>query len=387
MPGERPINVLIAQNTWVHYTEGLVRALRENPKAHVSFLHDPNWTAANGVDSIPPLDSTVLVDEIVAPIRPLGPVKFQWGLASCLRSKEYDAVVLEGDPLNLANWVVLASAALARPRIPTLVWTHGWSRRDPALRAFVKRRFFGLASRVLLYSRRAIQIGVEEGHDPHKLIYLGNSLPQPAIVPDPAGNHGLAASTARTPGDDGTAVNIITVTRLTKDRELDQLLAAMIDLRNRGVSARLSLVGEGEARPGLQEISESFDLDVWFVGAIYDPSELAALYSRADVSVVTGRAGLAVAQALYHGAPVIAHNDLSAQMPEVAAIRPGVCGEFFERGNHHDLADKIEMVARGRAMGAYSATACRAVADDEFSPARQAERMIDAIVASVENPR
>ena len=379
--------VLVSQNTWAHYRQELADQLQHSPELLITFIHDPAGPITKGTDPIRPIDGSALEREISAPITEFGPVLWQPGLVHAFRTGRYDAVILQGDPRNLSNWVILVWSRYGRLRTPVLLWTHGWSRTDRRMTALTKRLFFGLASAVLVYSQRAVQIGIAAGHSPDRLFFIGNSIPAPprraAVAAGEVDKDRDRQTRPSRMSSDGR-VNIVTVVRLTRDRELHELLEAMALLQTQHMPSRLDLVGEGRDLERLRTLADGSGLDVVFHGAIDEPASLAALYACADVSVIPGRAGLAVAQALFHGVPVIAHNDFGAQMPEAAAIQTGVSGEFYERHNVVDLAKQIRRVVEGRRSGGYSAEDCVAVADDSFSTSKHANRMVAAIVATLQ---
>lgn len=364
--------VLLAQNTWVRYRLALVRELQADSRVNIDFIHDPSGPVTRGVDAIAAIPSAELEREVQARQRGGLRLSFQPRLLGTAICGRYDAIVLQGDHRNISNWVVLIWGRLVGT--PVLLWSHGWYRKDATLRRWVKRAFFGMSGMTMLYSQRGRDLGIQQGYPADRLVVVGNSLAPPGAA-------AVALHSERKLGAQG--IRLISVARLTRDRELEDLLEAMRLIAQQGQRVHLDLVGDGEAGDALREIAQRNGLNVAFHGAVFSGTELAQMYGRADLCVVTGRAGLSVAQALFHGVPVIVHDDFEFQMPEADVIVVGETGELYKRRDPKDLASVILRVHQGRASGQYPAAGCIAAAHEAFSPSDHSNRIVSAILAVV----
>lgn len=371
------IRLLLVQTTYAHYRRRLVAELETRPRLLVTYLHDPRGPITRGPSPISamkfPTSARVLEREVLK----LGPFAYHRSLIRAVNEQSFDAVLVTGDAHNLSYWVLLLAARLRLVQPRVFLWTHGWSRPDGRLTALVKRAFFTLASGLLLYSERARAIGLEEGYPAERLHVIGNSLD----LDD--GSERRRQGIKPRPSETLPYLQIICVARLTHDREMEELFWAMNALRTMGVSPTLTLVGEGEALPGLRRLALSLGVDVRFLGAIYDPEELSRLYANSDVCVIPGRAGLTVAQALAYGVPVVAHGEHDRQMPEVSAIDGATTGMLYRRGDPNDLARKVLHVVNQRRRGRYSDEECRSAFMREFSARRHAELIELAIARGI----
>jgi glycosyltransferase involved in cell wall biosynthesis len=134
---------------------------------------------------------------------------------------------------------------------------------------------------------------------------------------------------------------LICTSRLIRLRGLELVLDAMSELQRQGFETSLLLVGDGPEREYLGKMARDLRLAVHFYGPCYDEDRLAELIMSANLTVAPGKVGLTAMHSLVYGTPVITHDDPAEQMPEWEAIVPGKTGDFFKRGDIHDLAKTI----------------------------------------------
>jgi alpha-1,6-mannosyltransferase len=104
----------------------------------------------------------------------------------------------------------------------------------------------------------------------------------------------------------GGDVALIHVGRLSPEKRPDLAIACLAELRRRGVNARLTMVGDGPLRDGLELAAE--DLPVRFAGHLPGRADVAALLASADVALCPGPIesfGLAALEALACGTPIV----------------------------------------------------------------------------------
>ncbi|MBO4451294.1 MAG: glycosyltransferase family 4 protein [Bacteroidaceae bacterium] len=138
---------------------------------------------------------------------------------------------------------------------------------------------------------------------------------------------------------------LIFIGRLTPIKRLDQLILALNLLHKRGSDYNLVFVGEGSEYTYLQRMIQEKDLSsrVWFYGSCYDETVNAELIYNADLCIAPGNVGLTAMHSMVYGTPVMTHNDKTWQMPEFEAISVGHTGDFFNRNDIEDMANKIEL--------------------------------------------
>jgi glycosyltransferase involved in cell wall biosynthesis len=188
-------------------------------------------------------------------------------------------------------------------RVPLVVTTHGTDvellRRTPWLKPLARFTF-----------SRAVAVTCGSSYLRDQLLELGvvDAL-RASVVPMPVAplfDKAAGGSVNRSPG------LVLTASRLTAQKSIDTLIAAVALLRERGLSARLTIVGGGPERPGLEEQTGRLGLRdaVTFLGAL-PQRELPVHYAECAVFVLPSireGMGLVLAEALLCGAPVIAVN-------------------------------------------------------------------------------
>jgi glycosyltransferase involved in cell wall biosynthesis len=258
-------------------------------------------------------------------------------------SRSFDVIIFIGDAQFLSTWIAAALARLRGKRV--LMWTHGMLRSEAGLKGLVRRAFYRLAHGLLLYGQRARALLVACNFKSNNLYVVYNSLDTAAQLRSQGNLDAEAVSRARqslhVPEN---APLLISIGRMTREKELHVLVTAMARLRSPGDRAHLLLVGDGPARVDMERLVGECGLSerVHFLGEIYSEQQLCPLICAADLCVSPGSVGLAAMHAMIYGTPVITHDQLDAQKPEFEAIRSGLTGGFFHRGDADHLARTIE---------------------------------------------
>lgn len=129
--------------------------------------------------------------------------------------------------------------------------------------------------------------------------------------------------------------------RLVSDKGIDLLLEAVAELRQRGLTPRLTVIGSGPELANLQELARSLNISrqVEFTGP-KKGVELARALNAHQIMIAPSRwaepFGVVVLEGIACGCTVIVSK--TGGLPEAA----GPCGVTFEPGNHLSLADAIQ---------------------------------------------
>ena len=280
--------------------------------------------------------------------------------------KDYDCIVLTGEPRILNNWIILLLAKINGKKV--YFWTHGWYGRETKMRSLFKKAFFKLAHKIFLYGDYAKELMIAEGFKPEKLIPIYNSLDYDAqrSVRDKLINTDIYKAHF---GNDNPVIFFIG--RLQQNKNLEQVLEAMLLLKKRGLEYNFVVVGKEE--PGYDFKAEvtnrKLDANVWLYGPCYQEQELGELIYNSNVCVSPGYIGLTAIHSLMYGTPAITHNKLSEQMPEFEVITDGYNGAFFEKDNIEDLSKKIQYVVDSN----LPKEQCWEVVDKKWNPHNQIE--------------
>ncbi|AQQ09157.1 Glycosyltransferase KanE [Sedimentisphaera cyanobacteriorum] len=263
---------------------------------------------------------------------------YQRGAASLVFKRHYQKFILTGEPYCISTWFVLLFAKILGKK--TYLWTHGWYGREGIIKTIIKKVFFSLCTKVLLYGDYARNLMIKEGFKPDKLVCIYNSLDydkqlkirekltQSDVYKKHFGN------------DNPVAVYI---GRIQKIKRLDLAVEALNLLNNEGKSFNLVVIGKDNENTGLEKLVSDYGLAdyVWFYGPCYEEEVLGELIYNADVCVTPGNIGLTVIHSFVYGTPVVTHNDFTKHGPEFEAIEEGVTGSFFDQGSTADLSIKL----------------------------------------------
>jgi alpha-1,6-mannosyltransferase len=129
---------------------------------------------------------------------------------------------------------------------------------------------------------------------------------------------------------------LVHCSRLSPEKRPDRPIAALAELRSRGVDAVLVVLGDGPRRKSLE--SKAAGLPVRFLGHVADRGLLAAMLATADVAIAPGPVetfGLAALEALASGTPAVVSCE--SALPEVVG-HAGLTAE----DNAVSYADAVE---------------------------------------------
>lgn len=214
------------------------------------------------------------------------------------RGARAEALGAPGQSVVHAHWWFPAGAAAPRelPRVVTLHGTDGRLLQGSGLARWLGKRVLARAEVVTTVSGPLA--GIVKAA-------TGRVVPPEAIQPLPARLEGFRRS--------GGGGGVVSVSRFTPQKRLGLLVEAMAHLRDAGREIPLTLAGDGEDRERVEQLVAERGLGslVRFSGTL-PPSGVADLLGTADLFVVPARAegyGLAAAEALISGVPVVACRD------------------------------------------------------------------------------
>ncbi|SDJ05327.1 glycosyltransferase [Salipiger marinus] len=362
-----PPRIAVVYTHFPHYRAPVFEAMSQSAAYDYTFHYDPK-----GIEKTIASGAAAGNHHFLA-VRSWRGLMWQGGALALARDPKVDGFIFLGNPFILSTW---AAVTLARMRgKPVFLWTHGWLRRDRGAKARLRRAFYRLADGLLVYGARAREIGKAEGFDPARIYVINNSLDYAAQKRAREAALTMPDAT-RSDKDVPDKPFFLSVSRLVDSVELDKAIEAMARLP---ADTALVVVGAGPKREALEKQAKALGVDVRFTGAIYDETRLASLFLQARAVVSPGKVGLLAMHALAYGTPVITHDDLDRQMPEVEAIDAGVTGAFFKRGDVADLARHM-----GEFLGGNTKEARRAAAIARIEAGYTPEAQVVYITAALD---
>lgn len=361
-----PVRIAVIYTHFPHYRAPVFEALSKSEIYSFEFFYD-----AKGIDETI-RNGTLSANYRHLPVKSFRGFMWQKGVTEVIRNKSFDGFIFLGNPYVVSTWFASILARLLSK--PVFFWTHGWLKPEHGVKATVRRVFYRLADGLLVYGRRAKEIGRVEGFPDASIHVVYNSMNYREQVQA----RGLVSKGLAKIGDEANLGKyFLTAGRLIESLELDLAIKAMSHLSS---SATLVVVGGGPQQGSLEAEAAALNVDVRFLGPVYDEERLAALFMNACAVVSPGKVGLLAMHALGYGAPVITHDDLNQQMPEVEAIVPGETGAFFRKGDVNDLARQMAFYLR---LPSTSRSVCRSTAIETIEKNYTPEAQVVLIEAAL----
>ena len=327
-----------------HYRAPLWRVLLNNPGWNMHFFYGDH---ANVVETIDFEREGLSLNS-----KQIHKVKNYWWkgtvliwqkgvIRECMKS-QFEFAVFPGEMSRLSTWV---AAIICRLRgVKVVFWEHGLYGNEKGFRLILKKAFFSLAHKHLLYERRAKKLMIEHGFAPDNLYVFFNSLDYDVHK---VLRHKLQALDKKDVFPFFTNPYlpvVIFIGRLTGVKKLDLLLQAVNQINDKQTDVNLLIVGDGAHKNSLEEQGRAGIQNGWlyFAGACYDEEKNGRYLSMSDLCVSPGNVGLTAIHSLSFGTPVCTHDNMYHQMPESGAIQAGHNGFFFKENDAKDLKVKIE---------------------------------------------
>ena len=236
-----------------------------------------------------------------------------------------------------------------RNSIPTVAFSHetleGLAKRFLPLPEAVRRMLVGFHNKK--FARNFNQIIATTNFAAREFIALKtkNLIKVPLGVDLKVFNPNKRSEELRTELLKGSEILLVHCGRLSKEKEPQRSVEALIELRARGIDARLVIIGMGPMWKEIRTLAKGYPIDT--LGYIADRNKVAAILASADVSLAPGPLEtfcLAALESLASGTPVVTSNS-------------NAVGEFLIQGlkdpagatahdNYDSIADAIERVIR-----------------------------------------
>lgn len=383
-PARRPNDdrprVAVVYHFFAHYREAVIGRLARSTKARFTFFGDDH----DYESSIKAGSFGAEIDHRACPTRRLrGSWMWQPGLVRVAASREFDQLILLGNPYWIATWIGAIVGRLTGKRV--MFWSHGFLTPPSGVKGWVRRVFFHLPHAHLFYGRQAKRHAVALGWDPARIHVIGNSLDldRQQQARASVGEEAIARCRRELFYEPG-APTVVCSCRLQPAKRLDLLLVALGQLRGEGLTANALIIGDGPERQRLEALAREHGVPVHFEGACYEEDRIALLTMSSDLTVCPGFVGLTAIQSMAYGVPVITNTRSSEDAPEVEAIVPGLTGDLFKDGDVADLVRVMRPWLVTRPDRAAIRAACIGMVERHWSPDSQRaaiERAVQGLAA------
>lgn len=333
--------ILVIQGTLPHYRVEFFNALSKIDKVTVAHSGDP---VRNFTDQF---------DEVILPLRCIGPFRVQDGLIQLIEDRRPKVVIAMFD----FRWLATIQAMYRFDRQLIWIW---WGLGEGAYKLATRAKIL-LAQRpnpIVFYSDRSLRAFHDFLPQPNRLFVARNTL--------------FVGNRIRSYQNINKSI-FLNVGSLNERKRNDVTIKVMRKLLNSGLEVpKLVLVGEGPDRSRLENLVSGLEMDdhVFFAGFSSDPSVIASYYWKAIASVSFGQAGLSVLQSMAYGVPFITCRTAisSGESENICDGETGILCDDSPLALERVLRDLLVDPHRARAMGA--------AAYDYFSNAATMESMI-----------
>jgi len=106
------------------------------------------------------------------------------------------------------------------------------------------------------------------------------------------------------------------------------------------------IIGNGDEEKRLKELSIRLNIqsNVIFLGSEYEQEKLAPWFLTSKLLIHPGSIGLSLIHSMSYGLPVVTHNNIAMQMPEIDALEDGVNGFLFEENNYNSMSEIVRNI-------------------------------------------
>lgn len=283
----------------------------------------------------------------------------------------YNVAIFIGDSKVISTWISLIICKIRNKE--SILWTHGIYGNESKFKLILRKIFYGLARKLIVYERKGKDGLVNYGFEKNKIHVIFNSLNYKFQLKI------LNKLIEEKPKTEFFKKNdlpyIISTGRLNKRKKIDQLINIICELNNTDLRCNLLIVGEGNQKNFLEKLSKKCDDRIHFFGSCYDEELLGQLIYNASICVIPGDIGLSAIHSLTYGTPVITHNNFKLQGPEHEAIEQGLSGDFYEFQNYDDLKLKIKNWLEKKRDKKLDIINCRKNIDKYYNPNYQVKVM------------
>lgn len=371
--------VTIVQPSLAKYRVPVYTALAQRPGVDLQVI----YAQSAGIPNVTP-------DGFFARFEPLQTVRIRAGHMLWHGAQIRYATRERSDVLILSWDVHYASLipALLRAKangVATILWGHGYSKRERPWRAWLRQAPARLADTLLFYSENPARTYREKyGFDPGRVVVAPNALDQAPMEAARAAWLGMPDELGRFKETNGLVGQrtILFCSRLVRENRVDLLLRATAEIRKTIQNVRVFIVGSGEDEANLRCLVDELNLGehIRFVGAIYDEMKLAPWFLSADVYCYPENIGLSLLHSFGYALPVVTSDRREAHNPEIEALRPNQNGLLYRHGDHAALAETLRTLLANETQRNALAKEAQRTVTEKFS----LEHMVDGFAKAIE---
>lgn len=280
-------------------------------------------------------------------------------LSILIKIKHNDLVIICGNPRSLSSW--FSAIYLRLYGVKVVWWGHEKSTSDGRMAFIVRHIQMRICNAILLYTENE-SISVRKFLPSHPVHYLNNGINNSEIIK------------LRMPYSSGQREkNILFIGRLTSKSRFDDLVQTS-GLLDKDIT--IHVIGDNTL---LANSENACYKNFIFHGAITDEKKISTIANACRIFVYPGNVGLSIVHSFNYGIPAVVHSSVEKHMPEISCFTNNKTGINFKKGDHIDLANKINYIINNVEALDYFSKNCIDIATRDFNTDSMSDRFINFV--------
>jgi glycosyltransferase involved in cell wall biosynthesis len=255
--------------------------------------------------------------------------------------KNFDVYFFHGNPRIVSTLVWATLFRLLGKKV--IIWGQAHTAGANAATEAIRLVWWRLFKNQLVYTEAEVEYLRQRRFHKQRIVGMSNGLDQNHIerVKESWDTARLTAWQEKN-GLTGKTV-ILSCARLIEKNCFHLMIEGLPRLVETRPDLLWCVIGNGSAQAELNRKAKQLgvaDHIVW-VGELYGEEDLAPWFMSSRFLVHPGAIGLTLMHAFGYGLPVVTHDNIDFQMPEIAAFEDGVNGCYFRENDTASLLDTI----------------------------------------------
>lgn len=374
---DRTLRIAIVTNIIASYREDFYRRILANGKLDITVYCQASIKGMNLQSAHQHFLQHIRLVKTIS----LNKEKMAWQFLPLFELyKQYDVFFFYGNPRVISNVVYSLLLKLLGKKV--IIWgqahTAGANIRTEKLRLAWWRLFDYL----FLYTEKETEYLWNKGFKTQKMLGMNNGLNQQKI--DQVKGYWTTEKLSLWQQQQGIANHtvLLSCARLDAKNQFELVIPVLKQQCQNDPSLLWCVIGDGEQSKYLKDLVKQAGLTqyVRWLGAIYDEQALAPWFLSSKVLIHPGAIGLSLLHAFGYGLPVITHDNIENQMPEIAALKEGENGLLFTAGDVNSLGKTIAYLLEDQSISNRLADAAYQTAKKEFNTEVMAENFYQAVI-------
>ncbi len=324
-------------NIFPHYRRPIWELLVNENKYNFNIFYSDKQL--NGIKSISNKSLELKNSYLIKNYFLFGRLIWQSGVLGKIIKSNFEIVIFLGEMNILSTWIGAIISKLLNKKV--FFWGHGLYGNENIIKKYIRIKFLKLADTNILYENRSMNLMLNSGFKKNQMKVIFNSLDydlQLKLFNELESNFQNIESPFQ-----NNLKTVIFVGQLTKKKKIKLLIESLNIINLKKPKLNLLIIGDGPEKHRLQEHTEKYlsSKNFKFLGPIYEESLLSKYFYTSSLTISPGNIGLTAIHSLSYGTPVVSHNNLDNQMPEVESIIEGENGFLFNEDDKDDLVYKI----------------------------------------------